>query len=85
LCSSLRQRATRHIGGGYGNRKISGQHGRPGDGDAGRRDAWTQDHRIARIEPLGGRVIDDRRQVTPGGWVVMADPGGNEFDLEDGE
>ena len=45
----------------------------------------SQAEELARIESLGGRVIDDRRQATPGGWVVMADPEGNEFDLESGE
>ena len=45
----------------------------------------SQAQELARIESLGGRVIDDRRQATPGGWVVMADPEGNEFDLETGE
>jgi hypothetical protein len=33
---------------------------------------------------LGARIIDDRRLATPGGWVVMADPEGNEFDVEGG-
>ena len=45
----------------------------------------SQAEELARIESLGGRAIDDRRQATPGGWVVMADPEGNEFDLEGGE
>jgi predicted enzyme related to lactoylglutathione lyase len=44
-----------------------------------------QSEELARIESLGGRVIDDRRRAMPGGWVVMADPEGNEFDLEGGE
>jgi predicted enzyme related to lactoylglutathione lyase len=37
---------------------------------------------VARIQSLGGRIIDDRRAVSPGGWVVMADPEGNEFCIE---
>ena len=45
----------------------------------------SQADELARLESLGARVIDDRRAVTPGGWVVMADPEGNEFDLEAGE
>jgi predicted enzyme related to lactoylglutathione lyase len=45
----------------------------------------SQAEELARLESLGARVIDDRRRVTPGGWVVMADPEGNEFDLESGE
>jgi predicted enzyme related to lactoylglutathione lyase len=39
---------------------------------------------LARIEALGGRVVDDRRRLEPGGWIVMADPEGNEFCLEGG-
>ena len=42
----------------------------------------SQAGELARIESLGARVVDDRRRATPGGWVVMADPEGNEFDLE---
>ena len=45
----------------------------------------SQAEELARLESLGAAVIDDRRGVTPGGWVVMADPEGNEFDLEGGE
>jgi predicted enzyme related to lactoylglutathione lyase len=45
----------------------------------------SQDQELARLKSLGAAVIDDRRRVTPGGWVVMADPEGNEFDLEGGE
>jgi predicted enzyme related to lactoylglutathione lyase len=37
---------------------------------------------LARLAALGARVIDDRRHISPGGWVVLADPEGNEFDLE---
>ena len=45
----------------------------------------SQAEELARLEGLGARVIDDRRHVSPGGWVVLADPEGNEFDLESGE
>jgi predicted enzyme related to lactoylglutathione lyase len=45
----------------------------------------SQEEEVARIESLGGRLIDDRRQAGPGGWVVMADPEGNEFCVEGGE
>jgi predicted enzyme related to lactoylglutathione lyase len=45
----------------------------------------SQADELARLEALGARVIDDRRHVSPGGWVVLADPEGNEFDLEGGE
>ena len=42
----------------------------------------SQDQEIARLESLGARVVDDRRGVNPGGWVVMADIEGNEFCVE---
>jgi hypothetical protein len=42
----------------------------------------SQVDELARLEALGARVIDDRRHVSPGGWVVLAYPEGNEFDLE---
>jgi len=44
-----------------------------------------QDQEVARIEALGARIVDDRREVTPGGWVVMADLEGNEFCVEGGD
>lgn len=44
----------------------------------------SQDQEVARIVSLGARIVDDRRDATPGGWVVMADPEGNEFDVEGG-
>ena len=44
----------------------------------------SQDQEVDRILSLGARIIDDRRQATPGGWVVMADPQGNEFCVEGG-
>jgi len=37
---------------------------------------------MARLLSLGARIVDDRRRLDPGGWVVMADPEGNEFCLE---
>jgi len=36
----------------------------------------------SRLIDLGASVVDDRRQVDGGGWVVLADPEGNEFCLE---
>jgi predicted enzyme related to lactoylglutathione lyase len=45
----------------------------------------SQDAEVIRIESLGGRIVDDRRRAVPGGWVVMADPEGNEFCVEGGE
>lgn len=44
-----------------------------------------QDQEVARIESLGGSIVDDRRGANPGGWVVMEDPEGNEFCVEGGE
>lgn len=44
----------------------------PGDG--------TQDEEIARLTGLGASIISDRRPEF--GWVIMADPEGNEFCVE---
>jgi predicted enzyme related to lactoylglutathione lyase len=40
----------------------------------------TQDEEITRLTGLGARVLSDRRPEF--GWVLLADPEGNEFDLE---
>jgi hypothetical protein len=37
---------------------------------------------VERLLGLGATVIDDRRLKQPGGWVVLADPEGNEFCVE---
>jgi predicted enzyme related to lactoylglutathione lyase len=37
---------------------------------------------LARIISHGATIIDDRRERSPGGWIVLADPEGNEFCLE---
>ena len=37
---------------------------------------------VARLVALGARVIDDRTRADGSGWVVMADPEGNEFCVE---
>jgi predicted enzyme related to lactoylglutathione lyase len=47
------------------------------------RDA-SQDEELDRLISLGARMVDDRRQAAPGGWVVLADPEGNEFCVEGG-
>lgn len=41
----------------------------------------SRDDEVARVEALGARVVDDLRGLHgPGtGWVVFADPEGNEF------
>jgi predicted enzyme related to lactoylglutathione lyase len=41
-----------------------------------------QDGEVRRLLGLGATVVDDRRQRKPGGWVVLADPEGNEFCVE---
>jgi len=40
----------------------------------------TQDEEIIRLTGLGARVLSDRRPEF--GWVLLADPEGNEFDVE---
>ena len=42
----------------------------------------SQEEEVARLLDLGASVVDDRRHSSPGGWVVMADPEGNEFCVE---
>ncbi|MDT0548906.1 MULTISPECIES: VOC family protein [Streptomyces] len=42
----------------------------------------TRDAEVERLLPLGARVVDDRRTDDGLGWVVMADPEGNEFCVE---
>lgn len=39
----------------------------------------TRDEELARLLELGATVVDDRRELSDGGWVVLADPEGNEF------
>lgn len=39
----------------------------------------TCDAEVDRIVGLGASVVDDRRGMDDGGWVVLADPEGNEF------
>ena len=43
------------------------------------KDAASQEEEVARLVDVGARVVDDRRDTSPGGWIVMADPEGNEF------
>jgi len=44
--------------------------------------ARDQDREVERLLGLGATIVDDRRELTPGGWVVLADPEGNEFCVE---
>jgi hypothetical protein len=41
--------------------------------------AGTRDDELARLVDLGARQLDDQRNVDGTGWVVLADPEGNEF------
>jgi predicted enzyme related to lactoylglutathione lyase len=42
----------------------------------------TREEELERLLALGATVLDDRRREDGTGWVVMADPEGNEFCLE---
>lgn len=46
------------------------------------KDSATQEEEVARLVGLGASIVDDRRHSSPGGWIVMADPEGNEFCVE---
>jgi predicted enzyme related to lactoylglutathione lyase len=41
-----------------------------------------RDRELDRLLTLGATVVDDRRHVEGGGWVVLTDHEGNEFCLE---
>lgn len=43
-----------------------------------------QARELERLCAVGAVVVDDRRELDPGGWVTLADPEGNEFCLEQG-
>ena len=38
-----------------------------------------RDEEVRRITALGATIVDDRRKPDGTGWVVLADPEGNEF------
>jgi predicted enzyme related to lactoylglutathione lyase len=38
-----------------------------------------RDAEVERVRGLGATIVDDRRTADGSGWVVMADPEGNEF------
>jgi len=46
------------------------------------KDAASQEEEVNRLLGLGASIVDDRRRSSPGGWIVMADPEGNEFCVE---
>ncbi|MCZ4122275.1 VOC family protein [Streptomyces sp. H39-S7] len=39
----------------------------------------TRDAEVERLLKLGASLVDDRRKADGWGWVVLADPEGNEF------
>jgi predicted enzyme related to lactoylglutathione lyase len=41
-----------------------------------------RDQEVERLTALGAKILDDRRKPNGRGWVVMADPAGNEFCVE---
>ncbi|WP_407344935.1 VOC family protein [Pengzhenrongella phosphoraccumulans] len=45
----------------------------------------TRDEEVARLLDLGAVHVDDQRTPDGRGWVVLADPEGNEFCVERGE
>jgi len=45
----------------------------------------TRDEELARLLALGANVVADRRLPDGRGWVVLADPEGNEFCILRGE
>ena len=44
----------------------------------------TRDAEVQRLVGLGARLVDDQRRPDGTGWVVLADPAGNEFCVERG-
>ncbi|MET9881634.1 VOC family protein [Streptomyces sp. NPDC006430] len=44
----------------------------------------TRDETVERLIGLGARLVDDRRREDGTGWVVLADPEGNELCIERG-
>ncbi|WP_197287657.1 VOC family protein [Streptomyces apocyni] len=42
----------------------------------------ARDEEVERLTALGAKILDDRRKANGRGWVIMADPAGNEFCIE---
>ncbi|MBB5954474.1 putative enzyme related to lactoylglutathione lyase [Saccharothrix tamanrassetensis] len=42
----------------------------------------TRDEEVERLLGIGATLVDDRRRPDGKGWVVLADPEGNEFCVE---
>jgi predicted enzyme related to lactoylglutathione lyase len=47
--------------------------------------ARTRDEEVDRLLAAGATLVDDRRVADGRGWVVLADPEGNEFCVERGQ
>jgi len=47
--------------------------------------AGTREEELQRLLELGARVVEDLRRADGTGWVVLADPEGNEFCILRGE
>ncbi len=45
-------------------------------------DDRTRDEEVARVLALGATLVADHREPDGTGWVVLADPEGNEFCIE---
>jgi len=45
-------------------------------------DDRTRDEEVERLLGIGAALVADHRKPDGGGWVVLADPGGNEFCVE---
>ncbi|PPF64406.1 glyoxalase [Clavibacter michiganensis] len=45
-------------------------------------DDRTRDEEVERVLALGAALVADRRNADGSGWVVLADPEGNEFCVE---
>jgi hypothetical protein len=46
--------------------------------------ARSRDDEVVRLFGIGASLVDDQRRPDRTGWVVMADPEGNEFCVERG-
>jgi Glyoxalase-like domain len=45
-------------------------------------DDRTRDQEVERLLGIGATLVDDQRRPDGRGWVVLADPEGNEFCVE---
>jgi Glyoxalase-like domain len=46
--------------------------------------ADSRDEEVTRLLGIGARLVADHRKADGSGWVVLADPEGNEFCVEQG-